>query len=125
MKSLIRLFAGLALLVAGCASDFAAPYNYNLVVRNAGKEEIWCSLVASFGGIAHEPGRLVPKARASYAGPFRHPHADKWTVEWKTAKNEKFTRDIDLTDKIPKRFAGRLVLVIDADNNLRFDTEPF
>lgn len=94
-------------------------------MRNAGNEEIWCSLVASSGGIAHEPGVLVPGKSKTVAGPFKQPCADKWTVEWKTAKDEKFTRDIDLTDKIPKRFAGRLVLVVDADNSLRFLAEPF
>lgn len=125
MKPFLLLLAGLTVLVAGCVNVFAASYNYNLAVRNTGKDEVWCSLVASSKGIAHEPGRLVAKASASFAGPFKYPYADKWTVEWKTVKGEVFKKDIDLTDKIQKRFAGRLVFIIDAENNLSFITEPF
>jgi len=125
MKSVPLLLVGLMAFVTGCVSVLDASFNYNLVVKNTGKEVIWCSLVASSRGIAHEPGRLVAKASASFAGPFKYPYADKWKVEWKTLKQEKFSKDIDLTDKIQKRFAGRLVFIIDAENNLSFLTEPF
>jgi hypothetical protein len=91
---LILLLAGLTALLAGCAGVFAASYNYNLTVKNTGKEEVWCSLVASAKGIAHEPGRLVSGARATFAGPFKLPYADKWTVSWKTAKGEKFEKEV-------------------------------
>lgn len=104
---------------------FAASYNYNLAVKNTGKEEVWCSLVASAKGIAHEPGRLIAGARKTVAGPFKLPYADKWTVAWKTAKGEKFEKTLDLADKFPKKFEGRLVLTIDANNNLSYVTESF
>jgi hypothetical protein len=125
MKPIVLLLAGLAALVAGCAGVFAASYNYNLEVKNTGKEEIWCSLVASAKGMAHEHGRLIPGARATIAGPFKLPYADKWTVAWKTAKGEKFEKTLDLTDKFPKRFEGYLVFTIDATNGLSFVTESF
>lgn len=125
MKPIVLLLAGLVALVTGCASVFATSYNYNLVVKNTGKEEIWCSLVASAKGMAHEPGRLIAGARKTVAGPFKVPYADKWTVAWKTAKGEKFEKTLDLTDELPKKFEGRLVFTIDATNNLSFVTEPF
>ncbi len=53
------------------------------------------------------------------------PYADKWAVAWETAKGEKFEKTLDLTDKFPKRFEGRLVFTSDAENNLRFVTESF
>ncbi len=124
--NVILLFlVGLTALVTGCAGGFAASYNYNLTVKNTGKEEIWCSLVASTKGIAHEPGRLIAGARATIAGPFKLPYADKWTVGWKTAKGEKFEKTLDLTDKFPKKLRGELVFTIDASNNLSFVTETF
>jgi hypothetical protein len=55
------------------------------------------------------PGRLVSKAAKTFAGPFKLPYADKWTVVWRTAKGEKFE--------------GRLVFTIDANNNLSYITE--
>ena len=113
------------MLLTGCAGAFAVSYNYNLTVRNTGKDEVWCLLAVSAEGIAHEPGRLVPGARATFAGPFKRPYADKWTVAWKTAKGEKFEKMLDLRDKFPKKFEGRLVFTIDADNNLSFVTESF
>ncbi len=125
MKPILLLLGGITALLTGCMSVFGASYNYNLAVKNTGTEEVWCSLVASAKGIAHEPGRLVPGARATFAGPFKRPYADKWTVAWKTAKGEKFEKTVDLTDKFPKKFEGRLVFIIDADNNLGFVTETF
>lgn len=125
MKAILLLLAGLTALVAGCAGVFAASYNYNLAVKNIGKEDVWCSLVASAKGMAHEPGILIPGKSKTFAGPFKLPYSDKWTVAWKTAKGEKFEKTLDLTDKFPKKFEGRLVFTIDATNNLRFVTESF
>jgi hypothetical protein len=125
MKPVVLLLAGLAAMVTGCVSVFAASYNYNLAVKNTGKEEVWCSLVASAKGIAHEPGVVIPGKSKTFAGPFKLPYADKWTVAWKTAKGEKFEKTLDLTDKFPKKFEGRLVFTIDADNNLGYVTETF
>ena len=82
-------------------------------------------LAASSKGIAHAPGRLIPGARKTIAGPFKLPYADKWTVAWKTAKGEQFEKGLDLTGKLPKHFEGRLVFVIDADNNLGYVEESF
>jgi hypothetical protein len=125
MKPILLLLVGLTALVTGCASMFAASYNYNLAVKNTGKEDVWCSLVASAKGIAHEPGIVIPGKSKTFAGPFKLPYADKWTVGWKTAKGEKFEKTLDLTDKFPKKFEGRLVFVIDATNGLSFATESF
>lgn len=125
MKSILLFLAGLSLLVAGCVSVLATSYNFDLAVKNTGKEEVWCSLVASAKGIAHEPGRVVPGKSATFAGPFRRPYADKWTVAWKTAKGEKFEKTLDLTDRFAQKLEGRLVFTIDADNNLSFITESF
>lgn len=125
MKTLLLLLVGLTTLITGCVGVLAASYNYNLAVKNIGKEDVWCSLVASSKGIAHEPGRVVPAKSATFAGPFKLPYADKWTVAWKTAKGEKFEKTLDLTDKFQKRFEGRLVFTIDASNKLSFVTESF
>jgi hypothetical protein len=125
MKLILLLLVGLTALVTGCASMFAVSYNYNLAVKNTGKEDVWCSLVASAKGIAHEPGIVIPGKSKTFAGPFKRPYADKWTVAWKTAKGEKFEKMLDLADKFPKKFQGRLVLIIDADNNLSYVTESF
>lgn len=125
MKTTLFLLAGLTVLVTGCVGVLGASYNYNLAVKNIGKEDVWCSLVASAKGIAHEPGRVVPGKSATFAGPFKLPYADKWTVEWKTANGEKFEKTLDLTDKFLKRFEGRLVFTIDASNNLSYVTESF
>src|SRR5690242_1758169 len=123
MKPILLLLVGLSALVTGCASMFAASYNYNLAVKNTGKEDVWCSLVASAKGISHEPGIVIPGKSKTFAGPFKRPYADKWTVAWKTAKGEKFEKTLDLTDKFPKKFEGRLVFTIDADNNLSYMME--
>ena len=125
MKPILLLLVGLTALVTGCASMLAASYNYNLAVKNTGKEDVWCSLVASAKGIAHEPGVVIPGKSKTFAGPFKRPYADKWTVAWKTAKGEKFEKTLDLTEKFPKKFEGRLVFTIDATNNLSFVTESF
>jgi hypothetical protein len=125
MKPILLLLVGLTALVTGCASMLAASYNYNLAVKNTGKEDVWCSLVASAKGIAHEPGVVIPGKSKTFAGPFKRPYADKWTVAWKTAKGEKFEKTLDLTEKFPKKFEGRLVFTIDANNNLSYVTVSF
>ena len=125
MKMILFLIAIFAICVTGCVSVFSASYNYNLAVKNIGSEEIWCSLVASTKGVAHVPGRVSSGNSATFAGPFKLPYADKWTVAWKTANGEKFERTLDLTGKLPKAFEGRLVFTIDAANNLAFVTERF
>lgn len=118
MKSLLlALTLG---LLAGCAS-----YDYNLAVRNVGTAEVWCSLVSSSKGMAHEPGRLIPGAGKTFAGPFRVPYRDQWTVEWKTANGQVITRSLDLTQAFPKPLTGRLVFTIGKDQNLQYLTEPF
>src|SRR5262245_60276143 len=90
--SYITLLIAFVGLLSGCAS-----YNYNLAVKNIGTSEVWCSLVASSKGMAHEPGRLVPGAGSTFAGPFRVPYRDHWTVEWRTATGDVVRRDIDLS----------------------------
>lgn len=112
-------------LGTGYTNLFAASYNYNVAVKNVGKEDVWCSLVASTQGIAHEPGLVIPGKSKTFAGPFRVSYADKWTIHWKTAKGERIAKSLDLTDKFPNKFEGRLVFTIDADNNLDFVTESF
>jgi len=125
MKPIFLLLVAVTALVTGCANMFAASYNYNVAVKNVGKENLWCSLVASTQGIAHEPGLVVPGKSKTFAGPFKRSYADKWTVDWKTAKGEEVVRTLDLTHKFPKKFEGRLVFTIDANNNLSFIIEPF
>ena len=125
MKLTLLLLAGLTSLLMGCAGVFAVSHNYNLAVKNSCKEDVWCSLVASAKGIAHEPGVVIPGKSKTFAGPFRSSYADKWTVAWKTAKGEKFEKTLDLTNKFPKKFEGRLVFTIDATNNLSYVTETF
>lgn len=109
-----------AALFAGCVS-----YNYNLAVKNVGTTEVWCSLVASSKGMAHEPGRLVPGAGKTFAGPFRIPCRDHWTISWRTATGTEVTRGLDLTQKMPTFFEGRLVFTIDDSQRLGYFTEPF
>lgn len=116
----VVVLVAFAALFTGCTS-----YNYNLAVKNVGTSEVWCSLVASSQGMAHEPGRLVSGAGATFAGPFRVPYRDHWTVSWRTANGTKVTRDLDLTQKLPASFAGRLVLTIDDSQHLEYFTEPF
>jgi hypothetical protein len=126
MKLMLLILGGLTtVFLTGCGTVFGASHNYDLAVKNIGKEEVWCSLVASVKGIAHEPGRVIPGADKTFAGPFKHPYADKWTVTWKTAKGKEITKILDLANKFPKRFAGRLVFTIDAENNLSYVTETF
>jgi hypothetical protein len=119
---IIRAFVlvAFAALFAGCAS-----YNYNLAVKNVGTKDVWCSLVSSSKGMAHEPGVLVPGAGKTFAGPFRVPYRDHWTVAWKTANGTEVTRDLDLTKAIPSPFEGRLVFTIDDSQRLGYFTEPF
>lgn len=109
-----------AALFAGCAA-----YNYDLAVKNVGTSEVWCSSVTSFRGMAHEPGRLIPGAAKTIAGPFRVPYRDHWTVSWRTASGREVTRNLDLKHKRPAPFEGRLVFTIDDRERLGFFTEPF
>ncbi len=125
MKTVIICCAATMTLLAGCASLLADSYNYNLSVRNTGTNSLWCSLVASSGGMAHEPGVLVPGKGKTFAGPFKVSYADNWTVAWKTAKGETYEKTLNLTDKFAKPFEGRLIFIIDASNNLSYLTEQF
>lgn len=123
MKSKLLALAGLLLLITGCAAMFGTSYKYDLAVMNTGKYDVWCSLVASSKGMAHEIGIVIPGASKTFAGPFKLSYADNWTVTWTPANGKKITKTLDLTDKFPKRFEGRLVFTIDADNNLNYKTE--
>jgi hypothetical protein len=114
------VFAAFAALFTGCAS-----YNYNLAVKNVGTSEVWCSLVASSKGMAHEPGTLFPGAGKTFAGPFRVPYRDRWTVEWRTANGDVIRRDLDLSQAFPTRFEGRLVFTVDDNQRLGYFTESF
>src|SRR5262245_3419426 len=114
------VLASLAALFSGCAS-----YNYNLAVKNTGTHQVWCSLVASSQGMAHEPGILAPGKGKTFAGPFRVPYRDSWTVEWKTADGAVIRRDIDLSHAFPTRFEGRLVFTVDDNLRLGYFTESF
>ena len=113
------------MLLAGCVGMPGGPYDYSLAVRNTGTQTVWCSLVVSVKGIAHDPGILIPGADKTLAGPFRRPYADKWTVRWTTANGEEFEKSLDLTKAFRKRFSGRLVFTIDAQNNLGYVTESY
>ena len=114
------LACGLLAMQSGCAS-----YNYDVGARNTGQQEVRCTFVGSSKGIAHDPGRLVPGATAGFAGPFKHPYADKWTVTWKTADGQEISKKLDLTDKLPKGFEGRLIFTISAENDLGYVAEKF
>ena len=120
MRSKALLFCGFLMIASGCAS-----YNYDVGAKNTGKQELWCSLVSSSKGIAHEPGLLIPGATKGFAGPFKYPYADKWTVTWKTTTGRETTRMLDLTDTFPKGFEGTLIFTIDAENHLGYVTEKF
>jgi len=103
----------------------AGRYNYHLEVRNIGTERVSECEVTSEKGFKQRLGLLVPKAGDTTLGPFKYPYADRWTITWQTTKGEKLEKTLDLTDKFPKRFEGRLVFTIDATNNLSFVTESF
>lgn len=126
MKTLsLLLIAGLAFALSGCASGLLTGYSYDVTVKNTGKEPIPSSTVTSSRGVWHEPGYLGVGFDKTISGPFKQSYADKWTVSWKTAKGEKFEKTLDLTKTFPKPFQGRLVFLIDDNNNLSHMTQGF
>ncbi len=126
MKALLlMLVAVVAVVLSGCATDLLTGYDYDVTVKNIGKEPIPSSTVTSSRGFWHEPGYLGPSFWKSIAGPFKYPYADTWTVTWQTAKGEKFEKTLDLTKAFSKPFQGRLVFLIDGNNNLSHMTQGF
>ena len=112
-------------VMGGCVTGSLTGYSYDVAVKNIGKDPIPGSVVTSAQGFWHEPGYLGPEFGKTISGPFKQPYADKWTVTWKTAKGEKFEKTLDLTKAFSKPFQGRLVFVIDGDNNLSHMTQGF
>jgi hypothetical protein len=124
MRNLLTISI-LSMLLTGCVCGFGASYSYNVAVKNAGQQEIWCSFLGSSKGMAHRPGRLTAGATASISGPFKYPSAAIWTVTWKTADGQEISKKLDLTDKLPKGFKGHLIFTISAKNDLGYVTEKF
>jgi hypothetical protein len=125
----MKLINGLActclLLLTNCVNGIGYHHRYHLEVRNIGTEQVLECGVSSAKGFFYYPGILSPKKGKTILGPFKFPYADRWTVTWKTADGTTMTKDLDLTKAFPKRFEGRLVLAIDAKNELGYFTEPF
>ena len=126
MKILLFLLIGvLTAVLSGCATELLTGDNYYVEAKNTGKEPIPECTVKSKSGFWHEPGYLGPSFGKSIAGPFKFPYADRWTVSWQTAKGEKFEKTLDLTKAFSKPFQGRLVFLIDGNNNLSHQTQGF
>ena len=119
------LTATLVTLLVGCATELIGGHKYDVTLKNTGKEHIVSSTVTSSKGFWHQPGYLVPEARKSIAGPFKHPYADTWTVNWQTAKGETFEKTLDLSKAFSKPLQGQLVFLIDGNNNLSHTTQGF
>lgn len=113
------------MFAVGCAGVLPSGFNYDVNVQNTGSQPVPSSTVTSASGFWHEPGYLSPGARKSISGPFKYPYADKWTVNWETAKGEKFKKTLDLTKEFPRSFEGRVFFVIDATNGLSFYATNF
>jgi hypothetical protein len=127
MKTFQRVAGLLASFAMGssCGSLLDARYDYNLSIINTGTQNIWCSLVSSGRGMAHEPGVLVPNKRKTFAGPFKVPISDNWSITWRNGAGNEVTQTINLNGTAPDRFIGELRFIIDSDNNkIDFRTVP-
>lgn len=100
-------------------------YDYAVAVMNKGNKDIYEVEISSTKGFWDRPGILIPEADKTYAQPIKYPFLDKFTVKWTTSDKQKLSKTLDLHDKIPKNFRGRLVFKIDKDNKLTFGLEDF
>lgn len=114
----------MSIFLLGCHNVMGA-YNYHLEVKNVGKQDVDKVEVSSSKGFYTSVGILIPDAGDTYLGPIKYPFRDKFTLKWVATDNQKFSKTLDLTDKIPKTFKGILVLKIDKQNNLSFELLDF
>jgi hypothetical protein len=122
----LRYLTGLVLAIAlmGCINTMSG-HDYDIAVKNTGNKDVHEVEVLSSKGFWHLYGVLIPNAAKTYSGPIKYPYRDKFTVKWVASDQQKFSKTLDLTEKFPKKFKGRLVFEIDKDNNLTYATEGY
>ncbi len=116
---LLTLALALSLLLTGCATTtLFTGHEFDVALRYTGQGPLSDCKVTSAKGVSFEAGYMLAGLDKSLAGPFRHPAADVWTVRWKPAGGEEIAQKLDLTQVLPKPFAGRLTFIIDAHHHL-------
>ena len=115
----------MSIFLLGCRNVMGGAYNYNIEIRNIGTQDVDKVELSSSKGFFTRVGILIPGAGDTYQGPIKFPFRDKFSVKWVSADNQKFSKTLDLTDKIRKEFKGRPVLKIDKNNTLSFEIQDF
>ncbi len=118
----ISYFVLLPLFIISCCT---LPFHkgFQIRIENRTINNINNTGILSAKGFKFPCGVIGSDAEMIYSRVRKFPANDQFTLEWVSHDNRQFRKTIDLSDKVPKRFAGTLVFIIDDNNELVYKIE--
>ncbi len=109
-------------IVFGCSMG-KVYYDYIVDVKNVGVQKFHDVEIESQQGFWFRTGYLVGGSVAGIGSPQPAPPNDIFTIILKREDGKKTEQVIDLRDKVEKGYRGRLLFIVNDDNELKYELQ--
>lgn len=112
----------LTLLLVGAITAGCSVEDYNVVIKNVGKQEIRDGAVV-YGDFRSIGGVIIPGSKKGHGHP-EYPIPATATVEWRTEDGVMHRKDVEVKKLVPKGFRGDIQFEIADDNTVTVRVIP-